>query len=324
MNEKVIIYLICLLLSVAQIGLAQNNYAYVDRHVRKVSQKNILAIKPLVAELVGKDSNEFSKVRAIYTWIKLNMSYDHQRMVEVHSSSFSDYIANEILTTHPETFLVAKKGICSDFALLAKAMCECAGIECRIIRGVAKSIQLNDSLCRIDTAGHAWNAVRLNHQWYLMDCTWSEDYFYFLTRPEWFVLTHYPYDPQWLLTKDPISRNAFLSMPYVLKNYFSSMDREVPMQGDLTAIDNRVQVKNLSNKQMIFLLWKDDAPGTPNHSFITPKIKWVKNRALPKGAYSILLPSKGKYILMCGVRIVVSKDLATEYPSLIFFRVSNN
>jgi hypothetical protein len=324
MNEKIVICLISLLFSVAQIGLAQNNYSYVDRHARKVSQKNILGIKPLVAELIGKDSNEFSKVRAIYTWIKLNMSYDHQRAGELHTSNYSDYIANEILTAHPETFLLLKKGICSDFALLAKAMCDCAGIECSIVRGVAKSIQLNDSFCRIDTAGHAWNAVRLNHQWYLMDCTWSEDYFYFLTKPEWFVLTHYPYDLQWLLTKDSVSRNTFLNMPYIKKDYFQMMYPDFPVQGDLIAIDNHVEIKNLSNKPMIFLLWKEGSGDSTTDAFFTPKLKWARNKKTKKGFYSIILPSKGRYILMAGVRFVVSNNLTMEYPNLIFFKIFND
>jgi transglutaminase/protease-like cytokinesis protein 3 len=70
---------------------------------------------------------------------------------------------------------------------------------------------------------HAWNAVRIEGQWRLLDSTWGAGYLspagefvrafnahYFLTPPELFIYDHLPEDPQWQLLDPPISMQRFV------------------------------------------------------------------------------------------------------------------
>jgi transglutaminase/protease-like cytokinesis protein 3 len=75
------------------------------------------------------------------------------------------------------------------------------------------------------TSNHAWNAVLIDHKWYLVDPTWASGYtnravtkftrkrndFYYLTPAEDFILDHYPDDPQWQLLGSPVDWKGFFT-----------------------------------------------------------------------------------------------------------------
>ena len=81
---------------------------------------------------------------------------------------------------------------------------------------------------------HAWNAVKINGAWYLLDSTWGAGYTdeqnnfvfdfddeYFLMPPEQFIYTHFPEDAKWQLLSTPISNNEFADLPDVQRRFFS-------------------------------------------------------------------------------------------------------
>ena len=79
---------------------------------------------------------------------------------------------------------------------------------------------------------HAWNAVYLKGNWSLLDCTWGAGHvdrnkryqvrfteFYFLTDPNKFAYSHFPYmddnmeeSMKWQLLKTPLSLEKFNSL----------------------------------------------------------------------------------------------------------------
>ncbi|MBA2613531.1 MAG: hypothetical protein H0U95_16320 [Bacteroidetes bacterium] len=65
-----------------------------------------------------------------------------------------------------------RSGICIDYATLMDTLCELAGITNVSIYGYAKDevFDLNDS---IYVDNHAWNAVKLNGDWFVYDVTWA-------------------------------------------------------------------------------------------------------------------------------------------------------
>ena len=69
---------------------------------------------------------------------------------------------------------------------------------------------------------HAWNAVKINGEWKLIDTTWAAGYiddkknfkvktsdYYFFTPADQFVLAHFPLDNKWQLLEKPATLNQF-------------------------------------------------------------------------------------------------------------------
>jgi transglutaminase/protease-like cytokinesis protein 3 len=81
--------------------------------------------------------------------------------------------------------------------------------------------------------GHAWNAVRLDGRWYLIDVTWDSGFLdgsaftkkyrsdYLFTLPEAFGIDHFPDDERWQLVPKPIARGEFFRQPMMSPRFFT-------------------------------------------------------------------------------------------------------
>ena len=73
----------------------------------------------------------------------------------------------------------------------------------------------------ISDLAHAWNAIKVNGNWYFVDATWGAGYVfngkykydfrlkYFMVKPEKFIEDHMPFDPMWQLLKFPFKYEEF-------------------------------------------------------------------------------------------------------------------
>ncbi|MBS1638123.1 MAG: hypothetical protein JST26_19580 [Bacteroidetes bacterium] len=102
-------------------------------------------------ELVESLNSEKEKCRVIFRWITNNIRYDHE------SKNKKDGQEPEIVYKH-------KKAVCEGYANLFKAMCDDVKLTCIVINGYAGGSG-GDS--------HAWNIVKLDGEWYIMDPTWA-------------------------------------------------------------------------------------------------------------------------------------------------------
>ncbi|MDO5291243.1 MAG: transglutaminase domain-containing protein [bacterium] len=108
----------------------------------EIVDKNIAsALKVLDIE----DKTDYEKIKAIHNYIIKNTSYD----VRVEKNSAYDNLIN-------------RSSVCQGYALLTYKMMKEAGIDCRIITGQGKGVS------------HAWNIVKLDGNWYNIDCTWDD------------------------------------------------------------------------------------------------------------------------------------------------------
>jgi transglutaminase/protease-like cytokinesis protein 3 len=88
-------------------------------------------------------------------------------------------------------------------------LCKLANIRVKTISGFAKGYgyKIGSQFSLTQEPNHAWNAVHIFGNWYLIDVTWSSGYsddyrnfvkrldeHYFLTCPEHLIWTHFPYD----------------------------------------------------------------------------------------------------------------------------------
>jgi transglutaminase-like putative cysteine protease len=115
----------------------------------------------------GKDT-DYLRARAIYEWVKGNMTYD---MAKFRAGELYD---NE----GAAKALRAKKGLCRDYANLVTAMCRALGIEARTVIGQAGNGE--------GKYGHAWSEVKVDGRWASVDAVWG----LFDPAPEAFAKTH--------------------------------------------------------------------------------------------------------------------------------------
>ncbi len=162
-------------------------------------------VKTLSAYLVGTANTPTSKAKRIYRWITKNINYDVPAVRGSKTASVYE----------PQQVLQRRQTVCEGYARLFQALAQEAGLEVKMVSGKTHS-SISDS-----AGGHAWNAVRLDGNWHLVDCTWGagyvngDDYFraptdyYFGLDPKIMATSHFPNDETWQLLDAPLSKAEF-------------------------------------------------------------------------------------------------------------------
>lgn len=183
-----------------------------------------LPLDMLASKLTAPFKTEDQKVRSIFRWMTGHIAYDIDQyhnlgLPPAHDDSTEQQRDLWLLNYYAEKTLASKKGICNDYASLFKVLCNKAGIECKIILG---DIRMDRGGSVFDL-GHAWNAVRIDAKWKLIDVTWCAGYTdsnvtkftkqfnerYYCIAPERMIIDHFPNDAKWQLCSKPISKEEF-------------------------------------------------------------------------------------------------------------------
>jgi hypothetical protein len=177
----------------------------IDRHALQASREAEQSIDSLARYLVGPARNEREKVRALFRWITDRIAYDVDAYYGVAEGDDT-----------PAGVLARRKAVCEGYANLFKELCDRAGIEAVVIHGYGKGL---GAVPGEDVAAlnHAWNAVKIDGAWHLLDVCWSAGFVerkqfykefmesYYLPLPEQMILDHFPTDPAWQLLRPPVS-----------------------------------------------------------------------------------------------------------------------
>ncbi len=185
----------------AQSQINDVQFSHVDQHVKEVSRQLIFHPDIIVDSLTSPFKSDKEKVRAIFVWIATNIEYNYvafQNNVELVQN------VNEVL--------VSGKALCYGYSLLFQEFCKQADVKCEIIEGYAKGLGYTKG-DKFEKPNHAWNAVKFDDGWYLMDVTWASGAprqlnrgkkiidleNFFMADPTEFIKTHLPEDPTWQL-----------------------------------------------------------------------------------------------------------------------------
>ena len=163
------------------------NYQNIELEVSTNSHNFDNSIEDLSDFFLSHFVNEDDRVYAIYYWIITNISYDY----ELANSTF---VLNESTEKIVKRVFNNRKGVCDGYSRLFCVFCDNTNLKSAYIDGFTPSNNMNlqDPLLY---GMHAWNAIRINEEWYLLDTTWS----WFLTEPIEFYNQHIPYDDKWKL-----------------------------------------------------------------------------------------------------------------------------
>ena len=207
-------WLASLLLLPSVAGWGSNvSFDTIDQHARSAPARVTHDVTELAAYLVKPAKNDLEKVRSFYVWIAENIAYDVR--------AFTHYNPNRYQKVAPNEVLKRRKAVCQGYAELFQALCQLHGIPCYLIPGYSKGLATSNQ--DFTQADHAWNAVKIDNQWQLLDVTWGSgglnrqltfvkqfNESYFLAPPEDFVRDHLPLDPIWQLLECPISMSSFV------------------------------------------------------------------------------------------------------------------
>ena len=190
-----------------------------------------------ISDLSNFVSNNISDKKEIakfyYYWISLNISYDFEKRDKFKTIEPTDEELNN--SVNPYLIFDEKKAICIGYSNLFKLFMDSSKIECKIISGHAKTLENLTLEPELDeNFRHAWNSIKINNSWLLIDTTWAQQFeknisdYYFNTKPERLILSHYPEEEKWQLLTKPVSINHFNKQPYVHSLYFNTGFGELP------------------------------------------------------------------------------------------------
>jgi hypothetical protein len=198
------------------------NYEKIDNYVINTPASAEASIKSLAEYLVKPWKNEREKARSIFRWIAENIDYNVE-----------DFFTGSYGNMNSKDLLKSRKSVCDGYSDIFQSLATEAGLESARVSGWGKGYGYQPGKKFNDSSNHAWNAVKINGSWYLIDCTWGAGYInedkkyirkfddhYFMTPPSEFIFDHFPDNSSWQLLKNPISKSEFEQRVYVKSDFF--------------------------------------------------------------------------------------------------------
>lgn len=265
---------------------AQDQNATIDSLAKVFTCDSCQNLEQFTKALVKPYTDKQERARAIFAWIGTHIRYDFA-LLESGGEKLSGYVRSQEdaerkikeykEVTMPNQTFKTKRGVCEHYSRLYKRMCDFAAVECVFISGNAKHISK-----RISNLGHAWNAIKLNDKWYLLDATWGSGYGenetfhrayspgFFMVEPQLFILNHLPDDDKWQLLDTPLSKQAFKKQPWL--NYgqrlFAIEDAQ-PINKALVKEGNTVKIRiKFKQKPPIIMILSSDHKPIPHQESI--------------------------------------------------------
>lgn len=219
-------------------AVASNSKGSFDLYEAFKIRHGSIEIEELIGILTKTTKTDRDKAEAIYHWITHNIAYniklydefrsgnrDKRKGKRIRKSEMEEHNAKKIKHT-----LKKREGICEDYALLFKSLCDAAGLKSKIVKGY---IRIDPKKLRSTGEKHVWNLVKIDGQWEAIDATYGAGYLdeyndfvfdydhnYFLSNKELFSLNHFPRDTQFQISDTLMVRNQYKNLPIIGRGFF--------------------------------------------------------------------------------------------------------
>lgn len=117
--------------------------------------------KTVVSQIINSKMSDYECVKAIHDYLVKNVDYDY---ASIENGSITE---NDHPSHTAEGALCGKLAVCDGYAKAFELMCAEAGIYAYMMYG--EGVHPDGS-----KESHAWNVVKINGQWYQIDCTWDD------------------------------------------------------------------------------------------------------------------------------------------------------
>jgi hypothetical protein len=174
------------------------------------------SITSVAQYLSAQEPDPVLRIKALHDYVADRLTYD------------TESPEGKAPAQDAETVFKRRTAISGGYANLLSALGQAIGIDIPAISGTSRIPQSD-----LDGTAHAWNAVRLQNQWQLIDVTWDSVYLegrnalkryrtdYLFTPASLFAYSHFPDDAAWQLLDGPIDRGEFLRQPVLSPAFFS-------------------------------------------------------------------------------------------------------
>lgn len=296
------------------INHASRDFESIDLQASRVSAQG-LSVASLARNLAALGSTDAEKARAIFTWIAHNVSYD------THS-----FLAGSSVSGKPEDVLRSGRAVCQGFAAVFQALATEAGLKSVVVEGYSKGYHYQTGARITGPPDHAWNAVLIDGQYKLLDCTWGAGYMdsekrfvrrfqerYFFTRPEEFIFDHFPVDPRWQLLDPPVSREDYENRVVLRPAFFNHGLKIESHLSSVVTVDGQTELTLITPRGVAVLpmLKRDGEKLARNFVF--------SQRDGDRIRVSVRPPEAGRYQLQIFTRAAEdsgSFEIAAEYVLL--------
>lgn len=239
-----------------------------------------------LAQKIRSDfSTDFGKARAIYSWLAFNIRYDvkaflHPKPLKVITFKTEEERQRKqkiVIDKRINEALRKRKGVCQHYSELFDRIASEVGLETQINLGDAKTRNYDIGRRRAKVS-HAWNSVKIDGIWRLIDVTWGAGYvdleeekFYFSFNPVYFDVPpkiffteHYPEKCTWFDTV--VNKDEFLKAPLINTNIINGKYEILePKSGVIeTCLNEKITFKLLNvspNSPITYSLKRADETG---------------------------------------------------------------
>ena len=129
---------------------SSNNYSELTKSYSNVTEDDINTINSILNSIIKPGMTETEKIRTVHNWIVCNTTYNDK------------YYDRGDSFNHVSNLLNNKTGVCQGYSVTFYIFMKQMGIPCTLVMG------------KTDNVSHAWNAVKLDVNWYYIDVTWDD------------------------------------------------------------------------------------------------------------------------------------------------------
>ena len=201
-----------------------NELKKLDARIENITSDDTKNIYTLSKALTEGLTTDLEKTYVIYKWVTNNIAYDTE-----------SFFANNMRGIgNANTVLQRRKAVCDGYAELIMRLGLQSGLLVNKIEGYAKGYgyKIGDAM---SIPNHAWDTVKIDGKWYLLDATWDAGYTnetthrydkkttgydFFLTNPQIFIYSHFPKDDKWQLTNLSWDKAEFFNTVNVTETAF--------------------------------------------------------------------------------------------------------
>ncbi len=289
------------------------NYTQIDNKVK--SYPSSFSSAETLSKKIKKDfSTPTAQIRTAYTWLTLNIRYDLKEYKKGKKQYRFSYKTQEELARKIEEknnaivkkTIQSKKAVCEGYSATFKKICDLLNIECIVIHGHSKTHASEIGNNQLEGA-HAWNAVKINKHWRLIDTTWGagfsngsnnwvsqfNDYFFF-TPPNELIYSHFPEKEKWQLLKNTISETEFDKLPIHSPLYFESgVEINSPKEGVLNGSKKEnlsFSIQNIPQDKTLYYAYLGD--------------KYIQKPILENGIFKIPFRKKNILTILLDTKMV--------------------
>lgn len=234
-----------------------------------------------LANRIDKDfTTDIDKARAAFFWLAKNIRYNLKEYYNPRQRYYSFRYSSEAekeqkLQAVKDKLIAAtfknKTGVCEEYAQSFKKICDLLGIEAAVISGYVRNSTREIGKIPNNT-NHAWNAVKIDDKWIILDATWAAGHerngkwirqfnnYYFDVPKDKIFKTHFPEDNLWVFRFGRMTLQEFYNQP-IYDDTLLKLSAELvsPQKGVINVKADQdivLTFKNLDTRLLIFYTTK--------------------------------------------------------------------